>query len=242
MATTGTKYERSMDTAEIAKRIRADIKAAQKSGALPASLKVSVRTSRFSMGSSIDVSVVAAPVQVHASDFIAHHVATKGREFWAGERYTAPARALLAKLEAIGEAYQRSEHDSQADYHNTNFYLHVKFGWELEQEDRAILTEYHEALSAPRLRHNGRRHQVPGGVEGQCPAGGATSDRNRCVPGGADGRADAPARVPCMWEAGGVRARALPILRGHGGRSSGKTSLRAVQCLQGLGVAAEKST
>lgn len=152
MATTGTKYKSGMDTAEIAKRIRADIKRAQADGALPASLKVSVRTSRFSMGSSIDVTIQSAPVQIHESAFIAHEVATKGREFYSGNRHTPAARALLEKIEAIGDDYRRTDSDLQSDYYNTNFYLHVKFEWDLEQADREILKEYHEALAAPRLR------------------------------------------------------------------------------------------
>lgn len=152
MATTGTKYQNRMDTAEIARRIRADIKAAQKSGALPASMRVSVRIDRFSMGSSVDVTIQSAPVQIHTSDFIAHEVATKGREFWDGQRHTLAARALVEKLEAIGEEYRRTDSDLQSDYYSTNFYLHVKYANEMEQADRAILREYHEALAAPRLR------------------------------------------------------------------------------------------
>lgn len=149
---TGTKYQSNRDTAEVAKLLRQDIKRAQKDGKLPASLKVSVRISRFSMGSSIDVMVQAAPIQIHASDFVAHHVRTNGRELWDGQRYTKGARNLLETLEAMGEEYQRMDRDSQADYCNTNFYLHVKFDWALEQEDMAILKEYHAALPASHLR------------------------------------------------------------------------------------------
>lgn len=149
---TGTKYQSGRDTAEIAKLLRQDIKRAQKEGKLPASLKVSIRTSRFSMGSAIDVTVQAAPVQIHTSDFVAHHVRTNGREFWGGQRQTKAARTLLETIKAMGEEYQRMDRDSQADYCNTNFYLHVKFDWALEQEDMAILAEYHAALPTAHLR------------------------------------------------------------------------------------------
>lgn len=152
MLSTGAKYTKGMDTAAVAKALRADIKAAQKAGELPRSLKVSVTISRFSMGSSITVTVKSAPVQIHASDFIAHDVRTNGRVFWDGERYTAQARRLLEKLEAMGDAYQRMDRDSQADYCNTNFYLHVNFDGAMERDDRAILVEYHQALFVPHLR------------------------------------------------------------------------------------------
>lgn len=152
MATTGTKFERGMDTAEAAKRIRADIKRAQKEGKLPTTLKASVRISRFSGGSSVDVTIQAAPVQIHTSEYIAHHVATKGHVCFEGHRYTKSAQALLEAVEAIGDEYRRVDSDLLSDYYSANFYLSVKFSTDLEREDRAILTEYHEALSAPRLR------------------------------------------------------------------------------------------
>lgn len=152
MTTTGTKYQSGMDTAQAAKFIRADIKKAQAVGELPASMVVSVRISRFSGGSAIDISIKSAPVQIHASDFVAHHVKTKGMQHWDGDRYTAQARALLAKVEAIGDEYRRTDSDLQSDYYNTNFYLHAKFSAEMEREDMEILTAYHDALAAPRLR------------------------------------------------------------------------------------------
>lgn len=152
MKTTGAKFTAGMDTAAVAKALRVDIKAAQKAGELPRSLKVSVTISRFSMGSSVTLTVKSAPVQIHASDFIAHEVRTKGHQYWQGERYTAPARRLLEKLEALGAEYQRTDRDSQSDYHHTNFYLHVGFDGDMEREDRAILTEYHRALPASHLR------------------------------------------------------------------------------------------
>ncbi len=152
MKTTGTKFKAGMDTAAVAKALRLDIKAAQKAGELPRSMKVSVTISRFSMGSSITLTVKSAPVQIHASDFIAHDVRTKDRQLWEGQRFTAQARRLLETLEVLGGAYKRTDSDSQSDYHDTNFYLHVGFDGDMERKDRAILTEYHEALSVPHLR------------------------------------------------------------------------------------------
>jgi hypothetical protein len=148
MLTTGTKYQSGMDTAEAAKRIRADIKAAQKAGTLPASLKVAVRISRYSMGSSISVVIQAAALQIWASEFVAFDVAHKGRVFFQGERFTKQARSLLAKVEAIAGEYQRCDRDSQSDYNNSNFHLNVDFASNLRNEDLTMQQEYHRALAA----------------------------------------------------------------------------------------------
>lgn len=56
----GAKFDRSLDTAEIAKRFRTDVKVAQKAGQLPAELKLSVRTERFAGGSAIRVTIKSA--------------------------------------------------------------------------------------------------------------------------------------------------------------------------------------
>lgn len=148
MATTGIKYSRDMDTAEIAKRIRADIKAAQTSGALPASLKVAVRISRYSGGSSIDIHVQAAPFQIHTSEYVAFDVATRGMDFFHGQRFTQRARDVLDALEALAGAYHRDDSDSQQDVYNVNFSLHVGYACALKEEDLSIQQEYHRALAA----------------------------------------------------------------------------------------------
>lgn len=151
MATTGAKYQRDMDTAEIAKRIRADVKAAQKAGTLPASMKVSVRTRRFAGGAAIDVTVTEAPFQIHASDYIAFEVKTRGHQHWDGQRYTLRARQVLEALEAIVAEYNRDDSDSQSDYFNVHFYSHATYDIELTRADREILMDYYRALAAPRL-------------------------------------------------------------------------------------------
>lgn len=149
---TGTKYEARRDTAEVAKLVRADIKRAQAEGKLPSLLKVSVRISRFSGGSAVDVCVREAPVQIHSSEFVQHQLRTKGMQHFEGQWYSEAARSLLKTLEAIGEEYRRVDSDLQADYYSTNFYLHVKFDHELEHEDREMMTAYYAALPATHLR------------------------------------------------------------------------------------------
>lgn len=142
----GTKYQREMDVAEVAKRVRADIKAAQKAGTLPTGMKATVNIHRYSMGCALYVRVTQAPIQIHASDFIAHQVRTDGQH-WEGERFTKSARDLLEKLEALAGAYQRVERG--VDSAQNNFHLGVSFGTEVREEDREILTSYYSALPAP---------------------------------------------------------------------------------------------
>lgn len=144
--TTGIKYEAGLDTAEAARRIRADIKAAQSRGELPALLRVSVRISRYSGGSSIRVYVEAAPLQIHTLEYLTHEHRTGGRVHFDGERWTAEARELLAKLEAIGGAYRRTQSDASGDYCNTNFFFFVQWDGALLSEDRQIVAEYVAAL------------------------------------------------------------------------------------------------
>jgi hypothetical protein len=70
-------------TAEIAKLIRNDIKAAVKAGKLPTGIKVSVTTDTYSMGSSIRVSVRELPAgyPLHNPARIAY-VLAHGFTFW----------------------------------------------------------------------------------------------------------------------------------------------------------------
>src|SRR5687767_7020547 len=57
----GAKYDRDLSTTQIAAKYRQDIKAAIKSGEIPAGLKVSVRTEYFAGGSAIRASITACP-------------------------------------------------------------------------------------------------------------------------------------------------------------------------------------
>lgn len=136
----GSKFQRGMDTAEVAKRLRADIKAAQRAGSIPAGVKVSVRTSRFSMGSSVSLTVTACPFMVQTREFLRHH-ATEPHRFYEGQRQTEAARALLAQLQEMGSEYRRDDSDTSTDYFNCNFYLHVDFDGAITSEEHQIAAE-----------------------------------------------------------------------------------------------------
>lgn len=142
----GVKYEatKDLDLAEIAKRVRADIKAAIVSGALPKGLKTSVRISRYSGGQSMTISVKGLPegFKVYQPGYVR---ATKnftdyGRrnESWyEGNGATAAYNDMIGKLKAIGDAYNRDNSDIMVDYFDVNFYLHVDLDWKFEDEIRA---------------------------------------------------------------------------------------------------------
>jgi hypothetical protein len=137
----GRKYDKNLSTTEIAKRFREDLKAAIKAGTLPKGLKCSVRTKYFAGGSSIDVDVTALPAgfRLFDTEFLTHH-RDRPSEFYSGERRTPEAKALLAALEKMLQAYNYDGSDIMTDYFNVNFYGHAGLGWKLEEACRLAET------------------------------------------------------------------------------------------------------
>lgn len=132
-----------VDTADIAKAIRADIKVAKAEGLLPKGWKYSVRIERFSGGSSINVSVRGASdawMECDGSD-------GEGRgcpNVWCAGRND-PARAAHAErharltpegaaakmtLERIHGAYNHDGSEVMTDYFDVRYYGSVTFDWE----------------------------------------------------------------------------------------------------------------
>ncbi|MBE0507908.1 MAG: hypothetical protein IBX50_14550, partial [Marinospirillum sp.] len=108
------------DAADIAKAIRKDIKEIlQPSGWKPSF--ISVKTSKYSMGQSISVTIRDVPEGF--------------RVMAAGSgRYTTEMRSMIRVLEAIGNAYRYDNSDSQTDYFDTNFYYSVSVDPDLKQQ------------------------------------------------------------------------------------------------------------
>jgi hypothetical protein len=136
---TGSKFDKNLDVAEIAKRVRKDIAEAVKAGKMPKGLKCSTRINRFSGGSSIDISIEALPVSFKVWDraFVRFDVANKGMVYYEGARLTKEARTLLDTLEALLNAYNRQDIDTQTDYFNVRFYGHVDYNYKATDPDRA---------------------------------------------------------------------------------------------------------
>jgi hypothetical protein len=117
-----------LDTTAIAARIREDIKAAMRSGDLPKA-KYSVRTDKYSMGSSITVVVSKLPFEVINSDAF---TVERGAD-WASfdrtrhqSRFTPAAQDVERKVNAIVDAYHWDRSDSMSDVYNERFARDVR--------------------------------------------------------------------------------------------------------------------
>jgi hypothetical protein len=133
----GAKYDKMLSTPEIAKRVRADVKAAKadKDDPLPA-VTVSVRSRSFSGGTSIDVNVTAFPAGWKV--FNDEYLKLESEDPYSTDldrmsHYSDETAALLARLDAMLNAYNRDLSDSQTDYFNVKFYDHVGIDSQLER-------------------------------------------------------------------------------------------------------------
>ena len=132
----GPKYDNTLDVKEIAKRVRAEIKAAKKDGRLPKDFKASVRISNFSMGCSLSATIVAVPEDwtiVNPAWRAAYDANDRGR-YYNLKRYGERLMAALELLQGFVSAYKMDDSDSMTDYFCVNFYDHVSVGYELEKK------------------------------------------------------------------------------------------------------------
>ena len=138
----GSKFERGLDVVEVAKRVRADIADLVASGGLPAA-RYSVRTSRYSMGRSLDVTISDVPFILSNEERVRYdwespHAAMPTPVL---PRYSDAARALLASVEAIVAAYNFDGSDTMSDCYHVNFYGDVGFDWRQEDRERVGLEQ-----------------------------------------------------------------------------------------------------
>lgn len=150
----GTKYAATKDlrVVEIAKLVRADIKAAVAAGELPKA-KYSVTSDH----NSIDVRVS----HVEKDGFV---LANAERVIWDHEQphaglyncpsevrwlYSAEAREVLSKIDLLTGAYNYDGSDSQSDYFNVRFYGHAQYAhaWadERTEGEKATILATHNA-------------------------------------------------------------------------------------------------
>ena len=141
---TGNAWEETRDLpiAEISKLIRSDLKAAVKSGNLPAGLKTSVRLERFSGGRSIDVIVTALPegwviLEPAFEAWQKQNPHAPYSEF-DGEAQTKKHRELLSKLRELANRYNRKNIDTMSDYFNVRYYSDVTVSSEAEQRLKGL--------------------------------------------------------------------------------------------------------
>lgn len=137
---TGEKYNTKMTTKEIAKAVRDEVKAALKSGALPAGAKISVRLDQGSTSSSIYVTVKELPEGVccpFTAEYLTYYKEARPRGFvepFRGEnRFVPPVAKMLRTLEEMLNAYNRDRSDTQSDYFNRRFWDNVSLDYNLEK-------------------------------------------------------------------------------------------------------------
>ena len=141
----GAKHDatRNLDIAEIAKRMRADIKALN----LPTGTKTSVRIQRYSGGQSIDLRITGLPEgfqllsDKHASwrkQFPnQEHRFPGGVEDQRSEAY----HQLKQQLERVHGAYNRDNSDGMTDYFDRRYYGSVELDWQLRRTLEAAQIE-----------------------------------------------------------------------------------------------------
>lgn len=126
----GSRYNKDLSSVEIAKRIRADIKAAQKAGELPA-MTVSVRYERVTHSSAIRIYVRKWEGQIWNVARAREDV--QNPSAWSRiDNLSRKARSILDSLKDIANAYNYDKSDISSDYFNVNFYLTVDFDYELK--------------------------------------------------------------------------------------------------------------
>ena len=106
-------------TAEIAKRIRRDIKDATEAGYLPTGLKYSVTTSNASMTSSVDIRVTGLGDNRDIYDYENTTGHRRGREL--KPKY----QEIMQRLKDIQSAYNYDESNAQVDYFSRGYYGRV---------------------------------------------------------------------------------------------------------------------
>jgi hypothetical protein len=144
----GSKYDATerLYGADLAKRIRQDIKEAQKAGRIAKGFKISVRTDTYAGGYSIDVRVTAVP---EGFNYYTPERASWEKQFGrntrrdmpsVGERYGRDAClslewvALRDALQSIHGAYNRDNSDSMVDYFDRRYYGDVSIDWQVLNE------------------------------------------------------------------------------------------------------------
>ena len=151
----GSHYQatKNLDVADIAKRMRADVKAAIKAGTLPKGIKVSVKIERASMMQAIAMRITDFPTPVYreayavAVDFGADYwseAAEKQREIG---RYTPAVSSALEGLTRIHNAYNFKNIDSMSNYSNVNYSGGVDVSLALEDEAMQYFKEAHAAAA-----------------------------------------------------------------------------------------------
>ena len=136
---TGSKYERTKDLGivEIAKLIRKDLAPLVKKH----NLKLSITTSKYSMGQSLTVRIKECPgLQVWNPARVQYEAISPRPIPYQPPTFLSPeAHKIIMEIEETIEAYNYDASDPLTDYYNCKFYKNVCFDGKLEQESREEL-------------------------------------------------------------------------------------------------------
>jgi hypothetical protein len=145
----GDKFAETKDlrTVEIAKLVRADVKAAKAAGELPADLNVSVRYESASMMTAIRVAVLDAPelwepcpgYRLNPGSDVGTGCPSPGcPETYTHDRLTAEGLRITGILEAILNSYNYDGSDIMTDYFDVRFYstVTIEDAWSIEWRAR----------------------------------------------------------------------------------------------------------
>jgi hypothetical protein len=137
------------DTTQIAAAIRKDIAAAVKSGKLPGKPTwiYSVKTSKYSMGSSINVFAHTPKGVYNADGYVLE--GSRGLALKPGAtRYTPAAEKVRTTLVALVEAHHWDKSDLMTDYHSSRFHFEVSLVGPAGEQDK-IHSELRAQLEKP---------------------------------------------------------------------------------------------
>jgi hypothetical protein len=124
---------------EIAKQVRADIKAAKKKGEMHYMTKVSVRIQRYSMGRALLTTITELSGPVYNIDWILFKQ-QHPNDWWTREdvpeKYSLEAWIEKKRIDEIVARYNWDKSDAQTDYYNVNFaYGGCDFDSDLSKRD-----------------------------------------------------------------------------------------------------------
>jgi len=126
----GPKYDRDAwrTSAQVAGLLRADLKAAQRSGALPPSAEFSVRSESFAGGQAVRVEIRNLP----DSEILDDHPDYP-------HRLNRDARELERTVRRMANTYNRDASDPQSDVYDAHYYAHVDIETESSRRTRQRL-------------------------------------------------------------------------------------------------------
>jgi len=145
--TKGEKFDRSLETKEVAKRVRQQIRKRIKDEndeVFPVGMKVSVRTDSFSGGSSIDATVTQVPEGFGINNPERVKTITRNPNDVPPSLHQLPeltdaAQAVIDEIESMLGEYRHVDSDLHTDLYNCNFFTSIAFDYKIKGAERAAI-------------------------------------------------------------------------------------------------------